>query len=134
VGAVPRVTIGRVYAYLEEKMKLLWGGEMKINTVHVLDVCRAIHHFFTVKDPASIYNLADKNDTDQKKFNKILEAVFGIRTGFFNAVQCKLAKMNIKGVTEDVNDRHLHPWAGICNVRHTTSVMPHYISNTTPHQ
>lgn len=31
-----------IYKHLGETMKLLWNAEMKINTVHVLDVCNAI--------------------------------------------------------------------------------------------
>jgi len=59
---------------------------MKINTVHVVDVCRGIWHLLQVPAASAppsgtIYNLCDKADTDQGKVNKFLEDIFKIRTG-----------------------------------------------------
>lgn len=120
LGVMPRLTIGRVYKFMDEKMKMLWGGELRINTVHVRDVAAAVWHALiapSLPTEASkrIYNLADKNDTDQKKIGVILAKIFGIRTGFYNAVINKLAKLNLKGTTEEVNDKHLPPWSGLCH-------------------
>jgi hypothetical protein len=81
------------YVKLEEKMKLLWDAEMRVNTVgsissvfhetqasfgsklmrlpsfvqvHVSDVCRALWHLTTAGDDSEIYNLVDKNDTSER--------------------------------------------------------------------
>lgn len=113
--AVPRITIARVYRYMGNKMKFLWGGDLKLNTVHVEDVCGALWHLTSAGETKKIYNLVDKNDTDQKKLNNLLEGLFGIKTGFVNSVMCKLAKLNIKAATDTVNDRHLRPWSALCN-------------------
>ena len=68
-------------------MKFLWDASMKINTVHVTDVCRAVWHVLTTPESlvpcGSIFNLADKTDTDQGKINAILERIFSVRTGTF---------------------------------------------------
>lgn len=41
-GLTPRIIGAAIYKYIGEPMKLLWNSNLKINTVHVLDVCRAI--------------------------------------------------------------------------------------------
>lgn len=108
-------------------MKFLWGGELKLNTVHVEDVCAALWHLTTNGEVKKIYNLVDKNDTDQKKLNQLLETMFQIKTGFVNAVMCKFAKLNIKAVTDNVNDRHLRPWSALCQSHKidTTPISPY---------
>jgi nucleoside-diphosphate-sugar epimerase len=67
--------IGAVYKHLGEEMKLLWTKDLKINTVHVTDVCRALWHVAASKEDKGgratpltagqpeVYNLADKTDT-----------------------------------------------------------------------
>jgi len=114
-GLMPRITMGRVYRYTDEKLRVLWGPDLKINTVHVVDVCRAMWHLTNHGNAGRAYNLADKTDTDQKKFNAILEKIFGIRTGFIGAVKNKFAKLNIKLAAEYTNDLHLPPWANLCS-------------------
>jgi nucleoside-diphosphate-sugar epimerase len=51
---------------LNETMSLLWDGDMRINTVHVDDVCRAIWHIGTMDSSNlsnnRIWNLCDKSD------------------------------------------------------------------------
>ena len=46
-------------------MKLLWNRDLKMNTVHVLDVARAIWHLYYHGKTKEIYNLADKSDTSK---------------------------------------------------------------------
>ncbi|KAG8865310.1 hypothetical protein FRB96_000200 [Tulasnella sp. 330] len=38
----PRLTMGRVYQHLNEEMKYLWSGDLRINTVHMDDVVGAL--------------------------------------------------------------------------------------------
>lgn len=69
----PRLIIGAVYKHLKEEMKLLWTKDLKINTVHVRDVVRALWFIAAQKGDkggrstpvtaVEVYNLSDKTDT-----------------------------------------------------------------------
>jgi hypothetical protein len=133
LGITPRLIIGAVYKHLNEEMKLLWTKDLKINTVHVSDVCRALWHVAASKDDKGgrtsalkagspeIYNLCDKTDTgimklmvDQGTINQFIEAIYNIKTGFQGTIISQFAKLNLDSVTEDVNDKHLQPWSELC--------------------
>lgn len=113
-GVAPRLICGAVYTQLNEKMQFLWSGDLRINTVHVFDVCRALWLLCEKGKNGEIYNLADKNDTDQKAINQILESIFNIKTDFAGTALSQMAKLNLKSITEDVNDKHLKPWSDLC--------------------
>jgi len=113
-GLCPRIICGAVYKHLGEKMKFLWDEKLKINTVHVRDVAKALWHVSQKGQLGAIYNLVDKNDTDQGNFNEILQSIFGIETGFQGSIISNLAKVQFKAVTEEVNDKHLKPWSDLC--------------------
>ncbi|KAJ3438522.1 nad-dependent epimerase/dehydratase [Anaeramoeba flamelloides] len=113
-GISPRIITAAVYKKLDEKMKFLWNGDLRLNTVHVFDVCSAIWLLVQKGENGKTYNLCDKNDTTQSKINVLLEEIFGIKTGFIGKVMSNLAKVNMKSVTEDVNEKHLEPWASLC--------------------
>jgi len=123
LGLAPRLIIGAVYKHQNEKMKFLYGGELRINTVHVRDVCRALLLIAEKAAPKSIFNLADKNDTDQEKVNQLLEKLYHIKTGYTS----KLASMmtgvvSLKMVADTVNDKHVQPWVAMCkeeNIQYT---------------
>ncbi|KAL6060380.1 NAD-binding domain 4 domain containing protein [Balamuthia mandrillaris] len=111
-GIAPRIICGAIYQYLGKKMKLLWNGDLKINTVHVSDVCKALWHLCTHGEKGAVYNLADKNDTDQGKINAILEHMFGIETKFAGKMISGLAKtLGMDTVVAEVNERHVAPWS-----------------------
>lgn len=121
-GIMPRIIIGAVYKHLDEKMKLLWSGDLRMNTVHVEDVCKALVHLCEKGKKGDVYNLADSNDTSQEKMNKYLEEMFSIKTGFWGTAASTLAKTSLKQTTEVVNEKHLKPWSDICkadNVNNT---------------
>lgn len=109
----PRIICGAVYKQLGEKMKFLWDEKLKINTVHVRDVSKALWHLSQKGTVGSIYNLADKGETDQGDFNEILSKIFGIETGFHGSIVSNLAKIKFEEVTQDVNDKHLKPWSDL---------------------
>jgi len=117
-GIAPRIICAAVYKYQNKKMEFLWTGDMKLNTVHVKDVCKAM--IFCAKNDSpikagEIYNLCDKNDTNQKKINQILEEIFGIKTGFKGTIISTAAeKLGMEGVCETVNDEHMKPWSQLC--------------------
>jgi nucleoside-diphosphate-sugar epimerase len=112
-GVSPRIICGAVYKYLNEKMKVLWDEKLKINTVHVRDVVKALWHLSQKGQLGAIYNLADKGDTDQGSFNDILQAIFGIETGFHGSIVSNLAKLKFDELTAEVNDKHLKPWSDL---------------------
>jgi nucleoside-diphosphate-sugar epimerase len=113
-GLSPRIICGAVYKQLEEKMKFLWDEKLRINTVHVRDVSKGLWHISQKGQLGAIYNLADKGDTNQGDFNDILSKIFGIETGYHGTIVSNLAKVNLKSVAEDVNDKHLKPWSDLC--------------------
>jgi len=115
MGLMPRIIVAAVYKELGEKMQMLWTKDMRLNTVHVTDVATALWHLCLNGQPGEIYNLADKNDTTQRKVNILLEAIFGIETKFAGSIKSNLAKLNLAAVTEDVNDKHLKPWSDLCS-------------------
>jgi nucleoside-diphosphate-sugar epimerase len=109
--------MGAVYRHLKTEMKLLWTKDLRLNTVHVDDVARALWHIAattTEKGGRSgavtgkeIYNLCDKGNTgtvteflivsqiiiDQGSINKFLESIFGIETGFQGTMISTFAKV-----------------------------------------
>jgi len=113
-GMSPRLIIGAVYKHLKEEMKFLWTAQLKLNTVHVRDVAKAIYLVAMKGEPGKIYNLADKGDTDQGKINAALEKIFQIQTGFQGTIISNLAKLNFKAAQEAVNEKHLAPWSELC--------------------
>lgn len=113
-GIAPRVITAAVYKHLGDKMKFLWTKDLKLNTVHVRDVAKAIWASCQHAAAGSVFNLADEGETDQGEINTILEAIYGIRTGFLGGAVSQLAKINLKAACEQVNDKHLKPWSDIC--------------------
>jgi len=114
-GIAPRIICGAIYKHLDKKMKFLWTGELKINTVHVRDVVRALFHLCTHGASGAVYNLADKSDTDQELVNKHLRTLFGINTAFLGTMKSKLAKqLGMDSLTSMVNDKHVAPWSRMC--------------------
>jgi len=114
-GLMPRIVCAAAYKQLKQTMKFLWDKTMRINTVHVDDVCRALFHVTKDRIPSgSIFNLADKNDSDQAKINTLLGSLFGIKTGFHGIIVSNLARLNLAGVIELANENHMAPWDTIC--------------------
>ncbi|KAI8393355.1 uncharacterized protein BYT42DRAFT_550737 [Radiomyces spectabilis] len=117
MGLTPRLIIGRIYKQLDEKMKLLWSKDLKLNTVHVLDVARACWHvarWYIENAPHAelpIFNLSDKQNTDQETINGFLTQIFGIRTGYHSSFISAFTKLHLDSVIKDINRKHLPPWA-----------------------
>lgn len=109
---MPRFIIGAVYKQLNEKMQLLWDGSLKLNTVHVHDVVRALWHLKDHGKSGEIYNLADSGDTTQGTITKIVADAFGIKFDYLGWMKSKAAEsVNMKAVCSQVNEKHLQPWA-----------------------
>jgi nucleoside-diphosphate-sugar epimerase len=111
-GLTPRLMTGSVYKETGKTMETLYTKHLRLNTVHVKDVVKAIWFLTSKGESGSVWNLADKNDTDQAKINHLLEAIYGIKTGFLNSAAMLMAKaLKTKHLVEYVNDMHLKPFS-----------------------
>jgi nucleoside-diphosphate-sugar epimerase len=90
---MPRCVVAASYKRTGEKMELLWDGDMKLSTVHVFDVARAIVHAARKVEAGGVFNIADKGETDVGKINAFLGSIFSIQTGFMGTVKSNLANL-----------------------------------------
>jgi len=111
-GITPRLMTGCVYKEIKKTMECLYAKDLKLNTVHVRDVAKALWLLTSKGDSGSVWNLADEGNTDQGKINAALEEVYGIKTGFLNTMLMVGAKaLGTKYLVEHVNDMHLKPFS-----------------------
>lgn len=122
VGFLARgLCLARVYQGLGRELKWLWTKDLRINTVHVLDVCTAAWkaaewcttHPTTPQSNLTdrAFNIVDDGDTSQETFASIVGAIFGIQTGFQGSIVSHFARLNLDSVVDDVNEEILQPWA-----------------------
>lgn len=123
---------------MDETMKLLWNESMKINTVHVDDVVAAA--FALAQNPMAnkqCYNIVDDSQSTQGTISKILANVFNIKVDYWGETLSNLSKVReckfftVKRnklhlielfqlkipssvIVEEINDKHMQPWAAIC--------------------
>jgi len=117
-GITPRLITGAVYKHLGETMEFLWDKDLKINTVHVQDVCAALWTLYNSGKVGEVYNICDSNDTDQGSVNKLLEVIFKIKTDFMGFLKSKAAtSVAMKTVAETANEKHLKPWSELCKAK-----------------
>jgi len=105
----PRAVLAAVYKHMNKKMKVLWGKDLRINTLHITDLCNSVLH---LKDQAGVFNLVDDNDTTQEKLNRLLKEIFGIKYSYFSKTLTSLA--SLQTIAEEANSVHMQPWAEIC--------------------
>ncbi|XP_071098921.1 dTDP-glucose 4,6-dehydratase-like isoform X1 [Haliotis cracherodii] len=113
-GLTPRLIIGAIYKYMKEKMKMLWTKDLKMNTIHVEDLCAAVWTLCQQGKPGQIYNLVDKGDTTQGRISELVSEIFDINFDFVGSIMSNMAKLNMTNVVEDINDKHMAPWADAC--------------------
>lgn len=113
-GITPRLIMGAVYQKLNETMELLWDKGLRLNTVHVRDVVKALFLIATKGADKETFNLADSSDTDQGTINKFIATLFGIKTDFMGSLKSSLAtSLAMKTVADVANDKHLKPWSDL---------------------
>jgi nucleoside-diphosphate-sugar epimerase len=118
------LSMARVYQELHEEMKWLWTKDLRVNTVHITDVARALFEiadWFAVKKQANwdiktmgkipLFNVVDRGQTCQGTMAEIIGDIFGIKTGFQGQLISTFARLNMDSVVDDVNDEVLQPWA-----------------------
>ena len=122
VGFLARgLCLARVYQGMGRELKWLWTKELRINTVHVLDVCNAAWkaaEWAAVNTPSfettmsdRAFNIVDIGDTKQDTLASIVSKIFNIETGFQGSIVSQFAKFNLDSVVDDVNEEILQPWA-----------------------
>ncbi|KAK6617539.1 hypothetical protein RUM44_005127 [Polyplax serrata] len=115
-GLTPRLVIGSIYKHLGECMKLLWTKDLKMNTVHVNDVCRAIWFVISREDTKfNIYNIVDDSNSTQGSISSLVSEIFNINHDYWGTAISSIAKADLTNAVEEVNEKHLAPWAEICS-------------------
>jgi len=112
-GITPRLVCAACYKHAKEKMKFLWTGSVRINTVHVRDVSSAIWIACTESKVGRCYNLSDKGNTTQGSLNGLIEKIFGIQTGFQNSIMNAAASKMLSTAVKTCNDKHLPMWSAV---------------------
>ncbi|CAG4933552.1 unnamed protein product [Parnassius apollo] len=111
----PRLLIGGIYKHLGQTMKLLWTADLKMNTVHVTDVCRAIWTLGREAEACGqTYNVVDEANSTQGSLAKLVSEIFKIKHDYYGTAISTLAKSDMASVAEQANDTHLTAWADIC--------------------
>lgn len=144
--------LARVYKEQQKELKWLWTEDLRINTVYVEDVARALwaaaewrSRNSTIHTPSSpslirrptlskgedapsgnvpVFNIVDRGATSQGKLAEIISKVFGIKTGFQGTIISQFAKMNLDHVVDDLNEDILQPWADMLEKNGITKLGP----------
>ncbi|KAF3934275.1 hypothetical protein ABW19_dt0202776 [Dactylella cylindrospora] len=112
----------KVYQETGEEMQLLWTKDLKINTVHITDVTKAIWHvtqwYVKGKDgwndewgTTPVFNIVDDGNTSQGTLADIVEEVFKVKTSFLGTIISQFAKLNLDEAVDEANEGVLQPWA-----------------------
>jgi len=111
-GLAPQICIGAVFKKTGEKLEYpTWFESSKISTVHVSDVARALWFLALNGKKGDIYNLADSNDTDQKKINMILEEIYGFKIETLGLLKSEAAKLlSTETLQEEINSEVIPTW------------------------
>uniref|UniRef100_A0A182VY51 NAD-dependent epimerase/dehydratase domain-containing protein n=1 Tax=Anopheles minimus TaxID=112268 RepID=A0A182VY51_9DIPT len=114
-GLTPRIIIAGIYKHLDETMKLLWTGTMKMNVVHVDDVCGSIWELLQTEGTRrQTINVCDDSNATQAMISELLADMFGIKIDYWGVTMSNMTKLDMAGAIEEINDRHLGPWAELC--------------------
>ncbi|KAF3902257.1 hypothetical protein AA313_de0206929 [Arthrobotrys entomopaga] len=118
----------RVNQFLQEELDLLWTKDLKVSTVHVSDVSRAIwwvvQWYVGGKENWSeeewgktpIFNIVDDGDTSQGSIAEILEGIFNIKIKFHGTIISQFATRShesIEDILEEANKDVLQSWADL---------------------
>lgn len=146
------LVLSRVYQEEDKELKWLWTEDLRINTVHVEDVARALwaaakwrksNAVIPPSSPTSprrstlgskgedapvgnvpIFNIVDHGETDQGQLAGIVSKVFNIKTGFQGSLISQFAKLNLDRVVDEVNEDVLQPWADLLHQKGITKPVP----------
>ncbi|PIA14627.1 NAD(P)-binding protein [Coemansia reversa NRRL 1564] len=113
-NVVPLLIAAQLSRESGEPMPVLWDKDLRVNTVHVSDVARAIilvaRHCKKYKKKL-ILNLSDPGDTTNAKLAKTVAKLFAVKPSFHNFAFNYIAKrLKTEELTEEVNESLLGPW------------------------
>ncbi|KAI4217241.1 MAG: hypothetical protein LQ351_000550 [Letrouitia transgressa] len=122
VGFLARgLCLAKVFEWQGKEMKWLWTKELRVNTVHVEDVCTAAWAAakWCASAPAEqeaglekrTFNIVDEGDTSQGTLATVFGSLFELKTGFQGGLISQFARFNMDSVVDDVNEDILQPWA-----------------------
>ncbi|OBT50334.1 hypothetical protein VE04_08931 [Pseudogymnoascus sp. 24MN13] len=116
------LVLARVYKHLGEELKWLWTKDLKVNTVHVDDVTRALWAAceWQAKGKAGwdastmgavpTFNIVDHTNTNQGQLATHITEIYDIKTGFVGSLLSTFARMNMDHVLEDINEHVMGRW------------------------
>ncbi|WAR27615.1 hypothetical protein MAR_013319 [Mya arenaria] len=85
---------------------------------HKLEVEKELQNIpglkYSIIRPAIVYGLGDRHGLAQGMISDLVAQVFGIPYEFLGSVKSNLVRVNMSGVVEDINDKHMAPWAEAC--------------------
>lgn len=89
---------------------MLWDSKIKVNTIHIHDVCRALGFLIQKSQPFSMYNLVDDGDTTYGDIVSIISELFNIQVKFAGKVKTLMAKIFLDGIISAHNNKYLKNW------------------------
>jgi len=86
--------VGAVYKHMGEVMKLLWDKDLRLNTVDVTDLCRAIWFVATRDDTnGQVYNVVDDGDSTQGSITELVSDIFNISHDYWGNTLSLICKV-----------------------------------------
>ncbi|KAK7747776.1 hypothetical protein SLS62_008920 [Diatrype stigma] len=128
--------LARVYQSFEEDLKFLWTKELRMNSVHIDDVVRALWAMATWYDSGKpnwdaaamgetpIFNVVDKGATSQGTIADIIGELFNIKTTFQGQILSNFARFNMDTIVDDINEDVLDPWGELLTEAGITKSIP----------
>ncbi|KAJ9449690.1 NAD-dependent epimerase/dehydratase family protein [Diplonema papillatum] len=113
-GLIPKLTCAASYVGQDEEMMMLYSEDLRTHTLHVQDAVGGIWYIACAGANREIYNLVDKNDTTQKKVNKIIEEIFPIKTACAGHLKTKAflsTTGDLNKILAETNEAHLENWS-----------------------
>jgi len=77
-------------------------------------LCACIVYMFTHGKSGDVYNVVDEGDTTQGTISAHISQIFDINHDYWGKPLSEVAKLNMEDVCEDINDKHMGPWAALC--------------------
>ncbi|KAM0754794.1 hypothetical protein T439DRAFT_321839 [Meredithblackwellia eburnea MCA 4105] len=84
---------------------------------------------------APVFSIVDDGETTTAQIAKVIAEVVGVEAGFHGTLISQFAKMNMKDVIEDVNEKHLEGWSALLTnskpaISTTVPISPHTAADT----